>query len=367
MSNRSSESATQSNLNRAKALAMSLVRSNQGVLGLLILIVLSATPIGVKTNGIRFSLYSPYFWSWNNFANVFRQTSITGILAVGMTFVIITGGIELSAGSGLAFLGCISALLSAHSTLAFPLIVLVTIGAGCLIGAVNGTLVTWGRFQPFIATLAAMVTLRGLAFRITGSNIVTDPGLAARFSWLSGNIQIPIPGPLQSLLGTSQLWNPVPVFAIIFIVAVIVGQILLTRTKFGRQVMSVGGNEEATRLSGVSVFRTKIAVYALCGLMIGIAALMFTARTSTGDPASGIGYELDAIAAAVVGGTALTGGRGSIVGTLIGALFIGVLNNALQLNSIDRYTALALEGPIILLAVAFQRGGIKKPRAVTTA
>jgi ribose transport system permease protein len=312
-------------------------------------------PIGFHLGGARISLYSPYFWQWANFANIFRQTSITGILAVGMTFVIITGGIELSVGSGLAFLGCAAALMAKSDDLPFWILIVITIGLGAVIGGVNGALVTKGRFQPFIATLAAMVTLRGLAFRITDSNIVTGPNFAAKFSGFSSSISIPLPTFLGHILGTDQFWNPVPVFAIIFLIAVAAGQILLARTRFGRQVMSVGGNEEAARLSGVNVDRTKILVYAISGVMVGLAALMFTARTSTGDPASGIGYELDAIAAAVVGGTALTGGRGSIVGTLIGALFIGVLNNSLQLNSIDRYTALALEGPIILLAVAVQR------------
>jgi len=339
----------------AASLLMRIVRKNQGVLGLVLLIILATFPIGFIVSGVKVSLYSEYFWNWNNFANIFRQTSITGILAVGMTFVIITGGIELSAGSGLAFLGCIAALMTAHPSSSFTVVVLITLLAGCAVGTINGTLVTVGRFQPFIATLAAMVTLRGLAFRITGGNIVTDPALSRKFSVLSGNIMIPIPGLLHHLLGVTQVWNPVPVFAVIFLVAVAAGQILLTRTRFGRQVISVGGNEEATRLSGVSVRRTKISVYALNGLMVGLAALMFTARTSTGDPASGMGYELDAIAAAVVGGTSLVGGRGSVFGTLIGALFIGVLNNALQLKSIDRYTALALEGPIILLAVGLQR------------
>jgi len=331
------------------------IRRNQGVLGLIILAALSSLPIGFHLNGLRISLYSPYFWQWANFANIFRQTSITGILAVGMTFVILTGGIELSVGSGLAFLGCVAALLAKRDSLPLPVLIGLTIGMGAVIGSINGALVTRGRFQPFIATLAAMVTLRGLAFRITDSNIVTGPNFAAKFGIFSGNVSVPIPAPLGRLVGADQFWNPVPVFAIIFLIAVIAGQVVLSRSRFGRQVMSVGGNEEATRLSGVNVVRTKLLVYTMNGVLVGLAALMFTARTSTGDPAGGMGYELDAIAAAVVGGTSLLGGRGSIFGTLIGALFIGVLNNSLQLNSIDRYTALALEGPIILLAVGLQR------------
>lgn len=334
---------------------ITFLRQNQGVLGLLALVLLSALPIGFHVGGARISLYNRYFWSWDNFANIFRQTSITGILAVGMTFVILTGGIELSVGSGLALLSCLAAMLARRTDLSFALVILATMGLGCALGAVDGVLVARGKFQPFIATLAAMVTLRGLAFRLTDGNIITDASLDSRFRFFSKNISVPIPGLLQHLLGANQFWNPVPIFAVIFLIAVILGQIVLTGTRFGRHVMSVGGNEEATRLSGVAVNRIKILVYALNGLLVGLAALMFTARTSSGDPGSGIGYELDAIAAAVVGGTTLTGGKGSIIGTLIGALFIGVLSNSLQLNSIDRYTALALEGPIILLAVALQR------------
>ncbi len=344
--------------NSAKHKATKLIavaRRNQGILGLVVLIILSSLPIGFYIKGMRISLYSQYFWQWSNFANIFRQTSITGILAVGMTFVIITGGIELSVGSGLAFLGCIAALLEKKPDLSFAFLILTVIAVGTTVGSINGALVTKGKFQPFIATLAAMVTLRGLAYRITGSNIVTDPTLAHKFASFSGNLYVYLPGPFQRFFGTDQTLNPVPVFAVIFLGAVIVGHILLDRTRFGRHVISTGANEEATRLSGVNVNRTKITVYAINGALVGLAALMFTARTSTGDPSSGLGYELDAIAAAVVGGTSLVGGSGSIIGTLVGALFIGVLNNSLQLNNIDRFTALALEGPIILLAVALQK------------
>ena len=157
------------------------------------------------------------------------------------------------------------------------------------------------------------------------------------------------------MFGTDRVWNPIPVFAVFFLAAVALGHVLLTRTRTGRHITSIGGNEEATRLSGVAVNRNKMFVYALNGLLVGLAALMFTARTNSGDPGSAVGYELDAIAAVVVGGTSLAGGKGSIIGTMVGALFIGVLNNVLQLNNIDRYTALALEGPIILLTVALQR------------
>ncbi len=333
-----------------------LVRAYQGALGLVVLVLLASLPIGFHAGGMRVSLYSPYFRSWDNFANIFRQTSITGVLAVGMTFVILSGGIDLSVGSALALLSCSAALLARRPDLSLPLLVLMVLALGALVGALNGAIVAKGRFQPFIATLATMVTLRGLAFRVTGSNIITDPTLEQKFRLFAGNISLPIPAFLWGLAGTDRLWNPVPVFAVFFLVAVAGSHILLTRTRIGRHIFSIGGNELATRLSGISVDRSKILVYALNGLLVGLAALMFTSRTNSGDPGSGIGFELDAIAAVVVGGTTLTGGRGSIVGTLIGALFIGVLNNVLQLNSIDRYTALALEGPIILLAVALQRG-----------
>ena len=347
--------AAPSDLRVRASQALTFARRYQGVVGLLLLVLLASLPIGIERGGLRLSLYSPYFRSWDNFANIFRQTSITGVLAVGMTFVILTGGIELSVGSGLAFLSCVAALLARRADLSFMLVIALVVALGGLVGGVNGTLVARGRFQPFIATLAAMVTLRGLAFRVTGSSIVTSPDLEARFHVFSGNFAVPIPSFLWRLLGTDHFWNPLPVFAVFFLVAVALGHVVLTRTRFGRHVMSIGGNEEAARLSGVTVTRSKILVYALNGLLVGLAALMFTARTNAGDPGSAVGYELDAIAAVVVGGTSLSGGKGSVVGTLVGALFIGVLNNVLQLNSIDRYTALALEGPIILLTVALQR------------
>ena len=357
LSSSASEIPTSSPSLRVRLRALGgIARRYQGVVGLLLLVLLASLPIGVENVfGARLSLYSPYFRSWDNFANIFRQTSITGVLAVGMTFVILTGGIELSVGSGLALLSCVAALLARHESWPFGVVIVLVVLLGGVVGTVNGALVARGRFQPFIATLAAMVTLRGLAFRVTGSNIITSPTLESRFHVFSGNFAVPIPPFLWRAFGTERVWNPVPVFAVFFLAAVALGHIFLTRTRAGRHVTSIGGNEEATRLSGVAVNRSKVFVYALNGLLVGLAALMFTARTNSGDPGSGVGYELDAIAAVVVGGTSLSGGKGSVIGTLVGALFIGVLNNVLQLNSIDRYTALALEGPIILLTVALQR------------
>lgn len=340
---------------RLISVLVTLLRRYQGVVGLLLLILLASFPVGYEHGTTRITLYSPYFRSWDNFANIFRQTSITGVLAVGMTFVIMTGGIELSVGSALALLGCTAAMVARNNSVPLLLVAVAVLALGGLVGTVNGTLVAKGRYQPFIATLAAMVTLRGLAFRVTGSTIITSPNLEGRFRLFNSNFYLPVPSFLWGVVGTDRLWNPIPVFAVFFLAAVILGHILLTRTTFGRHVTSIGGNEEATRLSGVAVDRNKILVYALNGLLVGLAALMFTALTNSGDPGSAIGYELDAIAAVVVGGTALSGGRGSLIGTLTGALFIGVLNNVLQLNSIDRYTALALEGPILLLTVALQR------------
>ena len=159
-------SAAPSILRARIAQALTFARCYQGVVGLLLLIVLASLPIGIERGSLRLSLYSPYFRSWDNFANIFRQTSITGVLAVGMTFVILTGGIELSVGSGLAFLSCVAALLARRADISFALVILLVVALGGLVGSVNGTLIARGRFQPFIATLAAMVTLRGLAFRV---------------------------------------------------------------------------------------------------------------------------------------------------------------------------------------------------------
>ena len=324
----------------------------QGALGLLILIILASFPIGFYLGESRISLYNPYFRTWGNFANILEQVAITGVLAVGMTFVILTGGIDLSVGSGVAFLSCAAALMVVGGHLSVTLIILATLGMGALIGGVSGGIISRTGLQPFVVTLAMMVSLRGLAYVITKSTFVT--GLGATLDPFKASLMIPIPGFLQPVFGTTETWNRIPAFAIVLVGVVLISQAVLNKTRFGRQVMSIGGNEEASRLSGIPVGRVKTAVYALSGALVGLAALMFTARTQSGSPSVAIGYELEAIAAVVVGGTSLMGGHGAVTGTLIGTLFIGVLGNILQLSNVGYYAGLGLTGPIILLAVLLQ-------------
>ena len=324
----------------------------QGAFGLIILISLASFPLGFYLGDARVSLYNPNFRTWGNFANILEQVAITGVLAVGMTFVILTGGIDLSVGSGVAFLSCASALMVVGGHLPVPLIIIATLALGGLIGGVSGGIIAKSGLQPFVVTLAMMVSLRGLAYVITHSTFVT--GLGSALDPFKASVMVPIPSFLQSVFGTTETWNRIPLFAVVLIGVVLIAQAVLNTTRFGRQVMSIGGNEEASRLSGIPVARVKTAVYALSGALVGLAALMFTARTQSGSPSSAFGYELDAIAAVVVGGTALTGGYGTVTGTLIGTLFIGILGNVLQLNGVDYYVGLGLEGPIILLAVLLQ-------------
>ena len=337
--------------NQRSRILPSLLRY-QGALGLLILILLASFPIGFYLGESRISLYNPNFRTWGNFANIMEQVAITGVLAVGMTFVILTGGIDLSVGSGVAFLSCAAALMVVGGHLPVPLIILATLALGGVIGAINGGVIARTGLQPFVVTLALMVSLRGLAYVITKSTFVT--GLGSALDPFKASLMIPIPGFLQPLVGTTQTWNRVPLFALVLLGVVFIAQGVLNTTRFGRQVMSIGGNEEASRLSGIPVGRVKTAVYALAGALVGLAALMFTARTQSGSPSSAFGYELDAIAAVVVGGTSLMGGYGTVTGTLIGTLFIGILGNVLQLNGVDYYVGLGLTGPIILIAVLLQ-------------
>ncbi len=339
---------------RSKTILKTLFTRYQGAIGLIILLTLASFPIGFIAGGSRVSLYNENFRTWTNFANILEQVAITGVLSVGMTFVIITGGIDLSVGSGVAFFSCASALWIVGGHLSLPIIVLLTLGLGAVVGSISGGIIARTGLQPFVVTLAMMVSLRGLAYIITHSTFVT--GLGSSLDFFKSSVMVPIPRFLQPLFGTAETWNRIPLFAIFLIIVVFLAQILLVRTKFGRQVISIGGNEEAARLSGIPVNRVKILVYMLNGILVATAAIMYTARNQSGAPGTAVGYELDAIASVVVGGTSLMGGRGAVTGTLLGTLFIGILGNVLQLNGVDYYVGLGLEGPIILLAVLLQPG-----------
>lgn len=289
------------------------------------------TLVGLLLLCLALSLASPYFLTLANLSNVLEQTSLNAIVAVGMTFVIISAGIDLSVGSILALAGVVLATLLAASW-PTPLAILVGLAVGVLCGLANGALITWGRLPPFIATLGMMSIARGGALLFTGGRPVS--GFDVHFRGLA----------------TGSLWIlPAPIFIMLLVYAISHG--LLTRTKFGLYTYAIGGNEEATRLSGIDVNLYKILVYAFSGLTSAIAAVILTARLNSAQPIAGINYELDAIAATVIGGSSLMGGQGTLLGTLIGALIMGVLKNGLNLLGVSAFLQQIVIGAVIIVAV----------------
>ena len=257
------------------------------------------------------STMSPNFFTVNNLFNILQQTSVNAIMAVGMTLVILTSGIDLVA-------------------------VAAALAAGAAIGAVTGVIVAKGRVQAFIATLVMMLLLRGVTMVYTNGSPVNTGFTenADLFGWFGIGRPLGIP-------------TPVWIMAIVFLAA----WYMLHHTRLGRYIYALGGNESATRLSGISVNKVKIIVYSLCGLLASLAGIIEVARLSSAQPTAGTGYELDAIAAVVLGGTSLAGGKGRIVGTLIGALILGFLNNGLNLLGVSSYYQMIVKAVVILLAV----------------
>lgn len=281
------------------------------------------------------SFLSPNFFTADNLLNILRQTSVNAIMAVGMTLVILTAGIDLSVGSVLALCGALAATMVAMA-LPIGLVIPLTLGAGALLGSVSGLIIAKGKVQAFIATLVTMTALRGVTMVYTeGRPISTGFSDGAdHFAWLGTGYLLGLPVPI---------W----LMAIVFLLA----WYLLNHTRLGRYIYALGGNEAATRLSGINVDRVKLAVYGLCGMLSALAGLIVTSRLSSAQPTAGMGYELDAIAAVVLGGTSLMGGKGRIMGTLIGALIIGFLNNALNLLDVSSYYQMIAKASVILLAV----------------
>lgn len=295
--------------------------------------------IGLIGFAVIISFLNPRFLTTPNLLNILRQTSINSLIAVGMTFVIITGGIDLSVGSSLALTGAISAWLiisGVHPVVAF----VATLGAGALIGVVNGLIISKGKAQPFIATLAVMTAVRGITLLFTDGRPL---GLGHE-----SNAEV------FSKIGTGFfLGIPIPVY--IMIIAFGVAYYILRHTRLGRRVYALGGNEEASVLSGINVDQVKIAVYGISGMLAAVAGVVITARLNSAQPTAGSGYELDAIAAVVLGGTSLTGGVGSVLGTIVGVLIIGVLNNSLNLMNVSSHYQLLIKGVVILVAVLIDR------------
>ncbi|MBI4417322.1 MAG: ribose ABC transporter permease [Ignavibacteriales bacterium] len=288
---------------------------------------------------IFFSLLSPHFATLDNLLNVTLQTSITAIIAVGMTFVILTAGIDLSVGSLVALAGVLTTVVLKADVPA-PVAYTLGVGTGLLFGVLSGAaagiFITKFRITPFIVTLALMTIWRGTAFVITEGRPVWE-----------------LPEGFADLARGRILFVPIP--TLIMLVVFAVAHFVLTRTKFGRYVYAVGGNSEAARLAGIRTDRVLIQVYILSGLLSALSGILLASRVNSGQPNAGLMYELDVIAAVVVGGTSLFGGRGTVIGTLIGSLLIGVLRNGLNLLNVESYVQQVVVGIVILLAVMMDR------------
>ncbi|OAI88953.1 ribose ABC transporter permease [Exiguobacterium sp. KKBO11] len=283
------------------------------------------------------SIIEPDFLTLNNLFNILRQVSINALIAFGMTFVILTGGIDLSVGSILALSSAFVAGLMTDGTSAL-IAVLAGLIVGAVMGALNGMVISLGKVAPFIATLATMTIFRGLTLVYTDGKPIT--GLS-QGGWFE-------------LFGRGYFWIfPVPVLTMLIAFAVL--YFILKKTTFGRYTYAIGGNEEAAKLMGIQVNKVKIMIYSLSGLMAALAGIILTSRLNSAQPTAGTSYELDAIAAVVLGGTSLSGGRGWIVGTLIGALIIGTLNNGLNLLGVSSFFQLVVKGLVILFAVLADR------------
>jgi ribose transport system permease protein len=304
------------------------LRRNIGLVGVLVVLVI----IGIIT---RPELYGDGTWVKNNIFTILQQASAIGVVTVGMTFVIIGGGIDLSVGAIIAIAGVWSTTLATQSYGAAGMI-FTAIVVGIVVGLINGVLISYGRLVPFIATLAMMVAARGLAAQISGKQT-----------------QVSANSTINSIASTKILG--IPMLVIILALVVAAGWVLLNRTTFGRRTVAVGGNPEAARLAGINVRRHTLLLYALSGLCCGIAAIMLTSQATSAQAAMANLYELDAIAAAIIGGTLLSGGRGTIIGALFGVLVFSTITNLFAVNNLSTEVQNMVKGGIIVAAVLVQQ------------
>jgi ribose transport system permease protein len=294
------------------------------LLGLIILVVIV-------------SILNPSFLEPLNILNLLRQVAINALIAFGMTFVILTGGIDLSVG---AILALSSALTAGMMVSGIDPLLAILIGCilGGLMGMVNGLFITKGKMAPFIATLATMTIFRGLTLVYTGGNPITGLGDNYLFQLFGRGYFLGIPVPAVTMILT---------FVVLFII--------LHKTPFGRKTYAIGGNEKAALISGIKVPKVKVMIYSLSGMLAALAGAILTSRLNSAQPTAGTSYELDAIAAVVLGGTSLSGGKGRIFGTLIGALIIGTLNNGLNLLGVSSFYQMVVKGIVIVIAVLLDR------------
>lgn len=287
-----------------------------------------------------FSLASPNFFQTSNILAILQAASVNGVLAIAATLVIITGGIDLSVGTNMTFTAVIAGVVLSYAGLPLPLGVVAAIAAGAFVGLCSGTFVAKLKIPPFIATLGVMLILKGLSLVISGTRPIyfnDTPG----FTDISTG----------SIVGAVIPGLPIPNGVLILFGVAAVVSYILGRTVLGRYCFALGSNEESVRLSGVNTDAWKMAIYALAGGIVGIAGILIASRLNSAQPALGLGYELEAIAAVVIGGTSLSGGRGTILGTLIGALIMAVLANGLRILSVAQEWQTVVTGAIIILAV----------------
>lgn len=283
------------------------------------------------------------FLTANNLLNLLLQVTSNALIAFGMTFVILTGGIDLSVESILALSSALTAGLLG-SGMPVTLAILISLILGCILGMMNGLLISYGKLAPFIVTLATMTIFRGATLVYTNGNPITK-GLSDTF--------------LFQFLGQGYIVG-IPFPVIIMFIVFIVLYVLLHKTAFGKSVYAIGGNEKAAYISGVKLNKVKIIIYSISGIMASISGLIITSRLSSAQPTAGASYEMDAIAAVVLGGTSLSGGKGRILGTLIGALIIGVLNNGLNIIGVSAFWQQVVKGVVILIAVLIDRFKVVK-------
>jgi ribose transport system permease protein len=289
---------------------------------------------------VVFSLASPNFFQFNNIVGILLATAVNGVLALGVTFIIVTGGIDLSVGTVMSLSAVMAGVFITVWGLPVPLGVLAALATGASVGLLNGLLISRVKIPPFIATLGTMMIARGLALVISGLKPIYFNDAPAFTNIAMG-----------SVLGAVVPGFDIPNAVLILFVAAIIAGIILSKTILGRYTFALGSNEEATRLSGVNVMAWKTAIYTLGGAFSGLAGVLIAARLNSAQPALGAGYELDAIAAVVIGGTSLSGGEGTILGTIIGAFIISVLTNGLRILSVPQEWQIVVTGVIVITAV----------------